>query len=144
MDEEDGVVQHAVHDTARSMSMERNGKNVARESRGNNATASTNGQAASGQPSSGQSSNGQSKNVPAHTVRVGSIKVAVWKNSTQNGPMFNSTLVRSYKNQQGEWAETSSLSRDDLLVAAKALDLAHTFIVETEAAARAQQQEASE
>jgi len=144
MDEEDGVVQHAVHDTARSMSMERNGKNVARESRGNNATASTNGQAASGQPSSGQSSNGQSKNVPAHTVRVGSIKVAVWKNSTQNGPMFNSTLVRSYKNQQGEWAESSSLSRDDLLVAAKALDLAHTFIVETEAAARAQQQEASE
>lgn len=129
--------------------MERNGKNVARESRGNNATASTNGQAASGQPSngqssSGQSSNGQSKNVPAHTVRVGSIKVAVWKNSTQNGPMFNSTLVRSYKNQQGEWAESSSLSRDDLLVAAKALDLAHTFIVETEAAARAQQQEASE
>jgi len=144
MDEEDGVVQHAVHDTARSMSMERNGKNVARESRGNNATASTNGQAASGQPSSGQSSNGQSKNVPAHTERVGSIKVAVWKNSTQNGPMFNSTLVRSYKNQQGEWAESSSLSRDDLLVAAKALDLAHTFIVETEAAARAQQQEASE
>jgi len=144
MDEEDGVVQHAVHDTARSMSMERNGKNVARESRGNNATASTNGQAASGQPSSGQSSNGQSKNVPAHTVRVGSIKVAVWKNSTQNGPMFNSTLVRSYKNQQGEWAESSSLSRDDLLVAAKALDLAHTFIVETEAAARAQQQDASE
>lgn len=116
--------------------MERNGKQSARDARGGGAaTAPGNGSGAS---------NGQSKNVPVHTVRVGAIKVAVWKNSTQNGPMYNSTLVRSYKNQQGEWGESNSLSRDDLLVAAKALDLAHTFIVETEAAARAQQQDGGE
>lgn len=120
--------------------MDRNGKNGAREARGGTATASTSGQSAGG-----QTGNGQSKNVPVHTVRVGSIKVAIWRNSTQNGGhMYNSTLVRSYKNQQGEWAESGSLSRDDLLVAAKALDLAHTFIVETEATARAQQQETGE
>lgn len=113
--------------------MERNGKQSARG--GGTATAPGNGSGGS---------NGQSKNVPVHTVRVGAIKVAVWKNSTQNGPMYNSTLVRSYKNQQGEWGESNSLSRDDLLVAAKALDLAHTFIVETEAAARAQQQDGGE
>lgn len=119
--------------------MDRNGRSGARDARGGNATASTNGQS-----TGGQTGNGQSKNVPVHTVRVGAIKVAVWRNSTQNGYMFNSTLVRSYKNQQGEWAESGSLSRDDLLVAAKALDLAHTYIVETEAAARAQQQETGE
>ena len=119
--------------------MDRNSKNGSREARGGTATANTNDQSAGG-----QTGNGQSKNVPVHTVRVGSIKVAIWRNSTQNGPMHNSTLVRSYKNQQGEWAESGSLSRDDLLVAAKALDLAHTFIVETEAAARAQQQETDE
>lgn len=117
----------------RKDAMERNGKQSARG--GGTATAPGNGSGGS---------NGQSKNVPVHTVRVGAIKVAVWKNSTQNGPMYNSTLVRSYKNQQGEWGESNSLSRDDLLVAAKALDLAHTFIVETEAAARAQQQDGGE
>ncbi len=120
----------------RNDAMERNGKQSARDTRGGGtATAPSNGSS---------SGNGQSKNVPVHTVRVGAIKVAVWKNSTQNGPMYNSTMVRSYKNQQGEWSESQSLSRDDLLVAAKALDLAHTFIVETEAAARAQQQDGSE
>lgn len=120
--------------------MDRNGKNGARDARGGTATASTNGQS-----TGGQTGNGQSKNVPVHTVRVGAIKVAIWRNSTQNGGyMHNSTLVRSYKNQQAEWAESGSLSRDDLLVAAKALDLAHTYIVETEAAARAQQQETGE
>ncbi len=120
----------------RNDAMERNGKQSARDTRGGGtATAPSNGSGGG---------NGQSKNVPVHTVRVGAIKVAVWKNSTQNGPMYNSTLVRSYKNQQGEWGESHSLSRDDLLVAAKALDLAHTFIVETEAAAKAQQQEGSE
>lgn len=117
----------------RNDAMERNGKQPARA--GGTATAPGNGSGGS---------NGQSKNVPVHTVRVGAIKVAVWKNSTQNGPMYNSTLVRSYKNQLGEWGESNSLSRDDLLVAAKALDLAHTFIVETEAAARAQQQDGGE
>lgn len=118
--------------------MDRNGKNGSREARGGTAKANTS------QSDGGPTGNGQSKNAPVHTVRVGSIKVAIWKNSTQNGPMHNSTLVRSYKNQQGEWAESGSLSRDDLLVAAKALDLAHTFIVETEAAARAQQQDTGE
>lgn len=139
MDEEDGTYRQGIDEPERSMSMDRNGKNGSREARGGTATANTNGQSAGG-----QTGNGQSKNVPVHTVRVGSIKVAIWRNSTQNGPMHNTTLVRSYKNQQGEWAESGSLSRDDLLVAAKALDLAHTFIVETEAAARAQQQETGE
>ena len=103
-----------------------NSKVGTREARGGNAASNGNGQA---------------KVAPVHTVRIGGVKVAIWKNSTQNGPMYNCTLVRSYKNQQGEWAESQSLSRDDLLVAAKALDLAHTFIVEAETAARAQQSE---
>ena len=124
--EEVGAFFYSSENTERNNDMERNSKNGARDARGNTAAAPA---------------NGQSKNIPVHTVRVGPIKVAVWKNSTTNGFMFNSTLVRSYKNQQGEWAESNSLSRDDLLVAAKALDLAHTFIVEAEATARAQQQQ---
>lgn len=135
MDDRQNVKEHqfmSEYTDERSLDMNRNGKNGTVNNRsGGAATADT-------------PPNGQAKNMPVHTVRIGGIKVAVWKNTTQNGPMFNTTMVRSYKNQQGEWAESSSLSRDDLLVAAKALDLAHTFIVETEAAARAQQQDESE
>ena len=133
MDDRENVEEEMLVDQSdypeRSMDMNRNGKNGTVNSRGGGGATADNGQA---------------KNMPVHTVRIGGIKVAVWKNSTQNGPMYNTTLIRTYKNQQGEWAESSSLSRDDLLTAAKALDLAHTFIVETEAAARAQQQDESE
>lgn len=125
MDERDLEFEDTLEDSERSLTMDRNSKNGTRESRNGTATAS----------------NGQPKAMPVHTVRIGALKVAIWKNQTVNGPMHNCTLVRSYKNQQGEWAESGSLSRDDLLTAAKALDLAHTYIVETEAAARAQQNE---
>ena len=81
---------------------------------------------------------GATKATPVHTVRIGSIKAAVWKNRTSTGFMFNATLVRLYRTQQGVWGESHSLSRDDLLTAAKALDLAHSYIVEAEAAARVQ------
>lgn len=120
----EGLLDDQSANPERSMDMNRNGKNGTVNTRSGGAATD----------------NGQAKNMPVHTVRIGGIKVAVWKNSTQNGPMYNTTMVRSYKTQEGEWAESSSLSRDDLLTAAKALDLAHTFIVEAEAAARAQQQ----
>ena len=125
MDDIENEFDNTLEDSERSMLMDKN-KNGAREGK-NGATATA--------------SNGQAKNLPVHTVRIGGVKVAVWKNQTSNGPMHNCTLVRTYKNQAGEWAESHSLSRDDLLLAAKALDLAHTFIVQTETAARAQQQQ---
>ncbi len=124
MDEMEVVEGSMEDNNTRSSPMDRNNKSGTREERGG---------------SNASNGGGQAKVMPAHTVRIGGVKVAVWKNSTQNGPMYNSTLVRSYKNQQGEWAESQSLSRDDLLVAAKALDLAHTYIVDAEASARAQQ-----
>lgn len=120
---------NASDDADRSSPMEKNGKNGTQNGRGGTAVASANGQA---------------KPLPVHTVRVGGIKATIWRNTTQNGPMFNTTISRTYKTQQGEWAESHSLSRDDLLVAAKALDLAHTFIVEAEATARAQKQDETE
>lgn len=134
MDDFADEFDNTLEDSERSLNMDKSSKNGTRESRGGATATASNGH------SNGQS-NGQPKNVPVHTVRLGGIKVAVWRNQTTNGPMHNSTIVRSYKNQQGEWAESQSFSRDDLLVAAKALDLAHTYIVETEAAARSQQQQ---
>ena len=67
---------------------------------------------------------------PVHTVRFGAVKAAVWENQTQHGPMFNVTVSRSYKDENGDWQESSSFGTDDLLTLAKALDQAHSWIHE--------------
>jgi len=66
-------------------------------------------------------------NKPVHEVRYGSIKAVIWKNETANGVMHNVTVTRIYKDGE-EWKESSGFGRDDLLVLAKALNDAHTWI----------------
>jgi hypothetical protein len=79
------------------------------------------------------------KNVPVAEFRINGVKAVVWKNDTRNGAMFNTKLVRVYKDKDDEWQETTSLGRDDLLIAAKALDEAHSFILAEEREARSAQ-----
>ena len=38
-----------------------------------------------------------SRNAPVFTCRHRALKAAVWKNETETGPMYNTTLTRSYK-----------------------------------------------
>ena len=66
-------------------------------------------------------------NQPVHTIRHRSLKASVWRNETRTGPMYNVTLVRSYKEGE-EWHDTHSLGYDDLMNAAKLLYDAHSFI----------------
>jgi len=71
------------------------------------------------------------KNQPVKEIRFGRIKAGIWKNPGSNGsgPMFNTTLARLYKDPDDDaWKETQSFGREDLLLAAKALDEAHTWI----------------
>ena len=68
---------------------------------------------------------------PIHTIRYGAIRAAIWRNVVDNGnasrPMYNVTFSRAYK--EGErWKDSSSFGQDDLLVLAKAMNDAHTFI----------------
>ncbi len=64
---------------------------------------------------------------PVHEVRIGRIKAAIWKNSTENGVRFNATLSRIYRDGE-EWKSTDSFGRDDLLLLAKVADQAHSWI----------------
>ena len=66
-------------------------------------------------------------NRPAHEIRYGHVKVLVWANGTSNGTRHNVTVCRLYKDGD-EWKETSGFGRDDLLLLAKAVDEAHTWI----------------
>lgn len=71
----------------------------------------------------------QTANKPVHEIRYGYVKVLVWENETTNGTRHNVTVSRLYK-ADDEWKETSSFGRDDLLLLAKAVDQAHTWIYE--------------
>lgn len=71
------------------------------------------------------------KTKPVHTVKLGLIEAAIWQNETNGRPRHNVTVRRSYaKEENGKlnWSSTESFGRDDLLILAKAVDLAHTWI----------------
>ena len=71
------------------------------------------------------------KTKPAHEVRLGVIKAVIWANDSDGGGIrYNVNLGRLYKDDEGQWKTADGLGRDDLLVAAKVLDLAHTWIYE--------------
>ena len=68
-----------------------------------------------------------SNNRPVHEIRFGLIKACIWHNLTRAGERYNVTLTRLFKNGD-TWKESNHFGRDDLLVAAKVLDLAHSWI----------------
>src|SRR5262245_54039721 len=78
-------------------------------------------------------------NKPSHVVRYGGVKAVVWQNPTSNGPTFNVTVARTYRDGE-EWKESSSFGADELLTLAKALNEAHTWIFEQRARNREQEQ----
>ncbi len=66
---------------------------------------------------------------PVHQIRLRPIKASIWKNQSKAGELYNVTMCRLYRN--GEvWKESSHFGRDDLLLAAKVLDLAHSWIMD--------------
>jgi hypothetical protein len=64
---------------------------------------------------------------PAHKIRTGTLQVTIWRNTGDKGTWYSAQLTRGYKVDEG-WRETDNLGFDDLLAAAKLLDLAHTWI----------------
>lgn len=68
------------------------------------------------------------KNRPAHEIRMANLKAVIWRNSTKNGDVFNVQVRRVFK-QEEEWKESDSLGRDDLLLAGKICDAAHSWIL---------------
>jgi hypothetical protein len=63
---------------------------------------------------------------PAHKIRIGSLQATIWRNLSDKGNWYSVKLTRGYKADDG-WRETDNLGFDDLLSAAKLLDLAHTW-----------------
>ena len=75
-----------------------------------------------------QSATTDGANKPVHTVRHRSIKATIWKNETANGPMYNVTVVRSYREDGGGWKDSHSIGYDDLMNVAALMYEAHAYI----------------
>jgi hypothetical protein len=56
----------------------------------------------------------QSTNKPAHEIRLNGVQATIWQNNTANGPRFNTTFVRNYRDGE-EWKTSEAFGRDDLL-----------------------------
>ena len=68
------------------------------------------------------------KKQPVHRVRYGRISAAIWENQTEKGVRHNVTVTRSYKPENEDWKDSNSFGREDLLLVAKVVNEAHSWI----------------
>lgn len=73
---------------------------------------------------------------PVSKVSLYPVKAAIWRNDANGQPYYSATFERSYKDEAGNWKSSSSFSGNDLLLLAKAADLAHTEIEKLRAVER--------
>ncbi len=78
---------------------------------------------------------------PVHEVTFYPVRVSIWENESDDHRTFYSTTVSRLYKQKGKWHSTHSLNAEDLLVAAKALDAADTWIREQYQASRDERRE---
>jgi hypothetical protein len=72
-----------------------------------------------------QSARGTASNRPVATFKQGGVEVSVWRNNE----MYNATIRNSYKDDAGNWKETTSFSPADLAVASQLTSQAFQEIV---------------
>lgn len=53
-------------------------------------------------------------NKPANQPRCGNIKAKIWENTSEKGPFFATTFSRPFKDQSGEWRNSTSFGLNDL------------------------------
>ena len=76
----------------------------------------------------------QVKNLPEKKFRAGAISATIWSNPGQNnkGEEINFStvsLVRSYKDKNDQWQNTTSMRANDLPKAALVLTKAYEYLV---------------
>ena len=67
------------------------------------------------------------KKRPIQTIRRGYVEAAIWQNKTDNGPMYNVTFSRTYKDGE-ELKNSSSFGIGDLFRVARLALLADDYI----------------
>ena len=55
------------------------------------------------------------QNQPVHHIRHGAVSASIWRQETDQGPVFNVSFQRSYK-EGDDWKTSASFGRGNLLV----------------------------
>jgi hypothetical protein len=71
---------------------------------------------------------------PVAKVRIGLITASIWERAIEAGTFHNVTFERRYRDAEGNWQSAHGYDTADLLTLAKVADLAHTKILELNAA----------
>jgi hypothetical protein len=77
------------------------------------------------------------KTRPVETLRDGSLKAAIWKNESENGPFHSVTFARTFKNGKDELHDSDSFSGSQLLRLARLAEKAYDRTQKLTKAARA-------
>ncbi len=62
-----------------------------------------------------QTTETQEANHPVETLRDGWLKAAIWRNESERGAFFTTTVARTYRDEQGRLHDTQNFKGDDLL-----------------------------
>lgn len=54
-------------------------------------------------------------NKPAATLSDYPYKATIWRNEGEKGPFFNVTFTKTFRDDNGDYRDTNSISSDDLL-----------------------------
>ena len=81
------------------------------------------------------SEDNKADNKPVMRIRSGAVSASIFRKVGNNGQWFTVDVQRCYKGSDDQLHYTNSFGRDESLVAAKVLDMAHTWIVREEAKA---------
>ena len=79
-----------------------------------------------------------SSSKPVHEETSWPLKASVWENESDKGTFYSLTLERSYKDADGNWKNSASLSRRDWLAGARLLERAHDWADAQDAEAQRQ------
>ncbi|MBO6559440.1 MAG: hypothetical protein JJ959_02840 [Nisaea sp.] len=58
-------------------------------------------------------------NKPADVIRDTNLKASIWRNESETGPFYATTITRTYKDRDGEYRDTNSFVAGDLLKVAE-------------------------
>ncbi len=78
-------------------------------------------------------------NSPIETKRAGAVKATIWENQNDKNQIYHSVVIsRTYRDDEGDWKETSQLFTDHLPLAQLISSQAFAFIHERLEALRAE------
>jgi hypothetical protein len=61
----------------------------------------------------------EAKQKPIHEIRLGRVRASVWENTGEKGSWRKVTFSKLYLGEDGQWRDTTSFAKGDLLLLAE-------------------------